>query len=164
MNCNNCGAPLTLVWDKTYFECDYCKSLYFPDENKDYVHSLEKATDVACPVCQHQLVHAVVEETRVLHCPNCKGLLVNTFVFFPTILLIRSRINGPELPPRILDKDELKRELECPLCHKPMDTHPYAGPGNIIIDTCNPCGVNWLDYGELYKIVNAPGRNQINLM
>jgi Zn-finger nucleic acid-binding protein len=37
-----------------------------------------------------------------------------------------------------------------------MDTHPYCGPANIIIDTCERCGVNWLDYGELDRIVRAP--------
>jgi Zn-finger nucleic acid-binding protein len=37
-----------------------------------------------------------------------------------------------------------------------MDTHPYGGPGNVIIDTCENCSVNWLDHGELQRIVRAP--------
>ena len=30
------------------------------------------------------------------------------------------------------------------------------GPGNVIIDTCESCSLNWLDYGELQRIVRAP--------
>jgi Zn-finger nucleic acid-binding protein len=40
-----------------------------------------------------------------------------------------------------------------------MDTHPYGGPGNVIIDDCERCEVNWLDYGELQRIVRAPERH-----
>ena len=34
-------------------------------------------------------------------------------------------------------------------CHKPMDTHPYYGGGNAVIDTCPRCQLVWLDAGEL---------------
>ena len=37
-----------------------------------------------------------------------------------------------------------------------MDTHYYAGPGNIVIDDCASCELNWLDAGELMAIVRAP--------
>jgi Zn-finger nucleic acid-binding protein len=37
-----------------------------------------------------------------------------------------------------------------------MDTHYYAGPGNIVIDDCPSCELNWLDAGELMTIVRAP--------
>ena len=41
-----------------------------------------------------------------------------------------------------------------------MQTHPYYGPGNIVIDTCEHCNTIWLDYGELAAAVNAPGRDR----
>jgi Zn-finger nucleic acid-binding protein len=41
-----------------------------------------------------------------------------------------------------------------------METFEYYGPGNIVIDTCNSCDLIWLDYGELRKVVNAPGRDR----
>jgi Zn-finger nucleic acid-binding protein len=41
-----------------------------------------------------------------------------------------------------------------------MDTFQYNGPGNIVIDTCHPCDLIWLDYGELHKVVNAPGSDR----
>ena len=34
------------------------------------------------------------------------------------------------------------------------------GPGNIVIDTCHHCDLIWLDYGEITKVVNAPGRDR----
>jgi Zn-finger nucleic acid-binding protein len=37
-----------------------------------------------------------------------------------------------------------------------MDTHFYEGPGNIIIDDCSRCFLNWLDQGELMRVVHAP--------
>jgi len=159
MNCKNCGAPLVLVWEKEYFHCEYCNTLHFPEANKDYVKSLEQPSELNCPICQQPLVQALLDQTHVLHCPKCKGLLVDTFSFFATILFIRGRVNGPELPPRPLQKSDLQREVKCPKCHQKMDTHPYAGPGNIVIDSCNECALNWLDYGEFYRIVNAYGRD-----
>ena len=32
----------------------------------------------------------------------------------------------------------------------------YGGPGNVVIDTCERCLVNWLDPGELRRIAIAP--------
>ena len=41
-----------------------------------------------------------------------------------------------------------------------MDTHPYYGPGNVVIDSCARCAVVWLDYHELAMIRDAPGRDR----
>jgi Zn-finger nucleic acid-binding protein len=40
-----------------------------------------------------------------------------------------------------------------------MDTHYYAGGGNVVIDDCSRCELNWLDAGELMSIVRAPGHS-----
>ena len=37
-----------------------------------------------------------------------------------------------------------------------MDAHFYAGPGNVVIDSCEECSLIWLDRGELMHIVHAP--------
>ncbi len=37
-----------------------------------------------------------------------------------------------------------------------MDTHSYAGPGNVIVDSCGTCFLIWLDRGELTRIAHAP--------
>jgi hypothetical protein len=36
-----------------------------------------------------------------------------------------------------------------------METHPYYGPGNIVVDTCSECGYLWLDHGEISRVENA---------
>jgi len=41
-----------------------------------------------------------------------------------------------------------------------METFQYNGPGNIVIDTCHQCDLIWLDFGEITKVVNAPGRDR----
>jgi Zn-finger nucleic acid-binding protein len=37
-----------------------------------------------------------------------------------------------------------------------MEAHFYGGPGNVVIDTCESCSLNWLDHGELARIAQAP--------
>jgi hypothetical protein len=41
-----------------------------------------------------------------------------------------------------------------------MATHPYYGPGNVVIDSCASCELVWLDFGELEQIVKAPGKDR----
>jgi hypothetical protein len=41
-----------------------------------------------------------------------------------------------------------------------MATHPYYGPGNVVIDSCESCDLLWLDFGELKQIVDAPGKDR----
>jgi Zn-finger nucleic acid-binding protein len=41
-----------------------------------------------------------------------------------------------------------------------MHTHPYAGGGNIVIDNCPRCALNWLDVGELEQVARAPERQR----
>jgi Zn-finger nucleic acid-binding protein len=36
-----------------------------------------------------------------------------------------------------------------------MQNHFYGGPGNLVIDTCERCHLNWLDPGELRRIARA---------
>ena len=47
------------------------------------------------------------------------------------------------------------RYLHCPTCGGEFDAHPYGGGGNINVDSCERCGVVWLDGGELGRIVAA---------
>jgi Zn-finger nucleic acid-binding protein len=72
----------------------------------------------------------------------------------------RSRTKEIPIPPPPLDTNEYQRKLNCPRCGKPMEIHPYYGPGNIVIETCASCNLIWLDYGELSRVVNAPGRDR----
>ena len=160
MNCENCGAPLITLPGKDYLFCDHCSSFYFPDKNKDSIRVLGDQTEFNCPVCQKPLVTASIEEGRVLTCPGCRGVLVQQEAFFQIITLLRSTADNPAIEPRRYDDAELNRQLLCPNCKEKMDTHPYLGPGNVVIDTCSRCCLIWLDHGEIEKIVDSPGRDR----
>jgi Zn-finger nucleic acid-binding protein len=82
--------------------------------------------------------------------------LINQFDFLTVIQYIRIHASGIEEPPPPVRMEELKRQVACPKCGQKMDTHPYGGPGNIIIDNCPACMLNWLDYMELYRVTHSP--------
>lgn len=157
MNCPNCGAPLRLDDDKDYLSCDYCKNVVVPERNDDGIRPLGTPSDLSCPVCNVPLTVADVAGVRAQYCENCKGLLMVMDSLFGVAEELRAK-HGPHsmIGPRP-DPKELERRINCPKCHKQMDTHYYEGPGNIIIDDCESCGLDWLDQGELMRIARAPG-------
>ena len=55
------------------------------------------------------------------------------------------------------DERDLERRIRCPGCGGTMMTHYYAGPGNVVIDNCPGCRLNWLDHRELRRIVEGSG-------
>jgi Zn-finger nucleic acid-binding protein len=155
MNCPNCGAAMRLEEDKEYLSCDYCKNIFFPEKNDDGVRVLVEPSPLPCPVCAVPLVHAAIEGWRMLYCTRCRGLLVNMDIFLELIRALHCGSGGSGAIPHPPDPGKLKRHLSCPKCHHLMETHYYAGPGNVIIDDCEACSLNWLDYGELRRIVRA---------
>lgn len=161
MNCENCGAPLKVAPGGNYLFCEYCGSLSFPEEREDRVQVLGEISDQTCPVCKVNLVSAkVARQTPALYCENCRGLMIQQETFGKLVTYLRSSASGPPDPPRALSEAELRRTLYCPNCKKRMDTHPYYGPGNFVIDICSACGLVWLDHGEITAIVKAPGRDR----
>jgi Zn-finger nucleic acid-binding protein len=161
MNCKNCGAPMMLVRDRDYFFCEYCGTFYFPQETEDGIRVLDPLPfPLDCPICKEALYRASIKTYPAMHCKKCRGTLMQQFIFGEVVQYLRSRARGPADVPRKLDQRELSRFVHCPHCHQAMETHPYAGPGNIFIDTCAHCSLIWLDYGEINQIVNAPGRDR----
>jgi Zn-finger nucleic acid-binding protein len=160
LNCENCGAPLKLVPGRDYFFCDHCGSFHFPDANRDGVQVLGEPSTKTCPICHEDLVTGSVDEVRVLTCPKCRGLLVPQYNLYTLVRYLREEFAEVDRPPQPLDKSELTRVIICPSCHQPMDTHPYYGPGNVVIDNCAGCGLVWLDFGELNRILSSAGRDR----
>lgn len=162
MDCSNCGAPMTLVRAQEYFRCDYCGSFHFPAASKDGVRLLGVAPkNIPCPVCGEALHLASLDDRHHgYQCVECRGLLLERSSFGEAVQSRRSWANGQPDAPRPLDRNDLERRVACPFCRRPMNTHPYYGPGNIVIDTCDGCNMVWLDYGELGRVVNAPGRDR----
>jgi Zn-finger nucleic acid-binding protein len=151
---------MKLLEDKEYLVCEYCTYTYVPEPNPDGVRVLEEATPLGCPVCGIQMVKASLNGNRMWSCKKCRGLLLPMALFTNTVFYERRKRSSPpteKLPPVDVPK-ELQRKIVCPQCADPMDTHPYAGPGNVVIDNCPKCRLNWLDYRELQRILLAPER------
>jgi Zn-finger nucleic acid-binding protein len=148
---------MRLEEDKDSFNCDHCKSIYFPEKNEEGVRVLGEPDTLSCPLCAASLVHAALGGCRIVYCTRCRGMLIKMGVFVELIQDLRTRREGVAAT-HAPDPKDLRRRIMCPQCHQPMDTHFYGGPGNVIIDACERCDLNWLDAGELRRIVLAPGR------
>ena len=156
MTCPSCGAPLHLVADEDSFTCEYCRNVYVPEENEDGVRVLDEPSSLVCPVCTVPLVKAALADQAVSHCKQCRGLLISMHIFAGLVEELRSRrAGGPHIQPPP-NRAAFERRLNCPQCHARMDTHPYDGPGNVVIDSCSACYLIWLDSGEILRIVRAP--------
>jgi Zn-finger nucleic acid-binding protein len=101
------------------------------------------------------LVDASFANARIRYCTRCRGMLINMDVFADLVQSLRSGHDGGMIP-RPPDRSELQRRLTCPHCHQAMETHFYAGPGNVILSDCERCSLNWLDHGKLMRIAHAP--------
>jgi len=155
MTCANCGANMRLDREKGLLVCDYCRTEATPPVGEDGVQIVGE-TKFACPVCTGRTVaDGLIEGEPILYCQGCRGMLIPIEKFLPLTEHLRAMRDRPAqyLSPRS-DKDA-DRSLVCPLCRKKMDANPYGGPGNVHVDTCEPCERIWLDGGELRRIVVA---------
>ena len=161
MNCENCGAAMKLVDRRDYFVCEYCNSFWFSDKSPqaaDGVKVLGAPSELSCPLCDMPLIAGSVEKHRVLHCEHCRGILATNDEFAEIVKKRRAKRPGAAHEQQALNPEELERDVRCPACSQPMDTHPYYGPGNAVVDSCPRCFLVWLDHGELGMIEKAPGR------
>ena len=156
LNCPGCGAPMRLEDGRDTLVCDYCGQISVPEANDDGVRILGEASTLACPVCASPLVQAAMARHRILYCTHCRGTLIGMGEFGALIGDLRAEAHGAEEIPRPPAPRELQRHIRCPQCGTTMDTHFYAGPGNVVIDDCSRCALNWLDAGELRTIAHAP--------
>ena len=158
--CENCGAPMRLIRDQGVMICGYCGTQSTPATDEEGVLAMDP-TKYSCPVCAtHPLADASMETCELLYCTNCRGILVEMEKFLPLLTVLREHRywSRSSLSPRDFDPT---RVLHCPLCQQEMDEHPYGGGGNVAVDSCEACGVLWLDRGELSRIVAAPDREAV---
>ncbi|MBV9500979.1 MAG: zf-TFIIB domain-containing protein [Acidobacteriaceae bacterium] len=142
--------------------CEYCKSVHLPEKSKDGVALLRETSNFQCPLCAVPLEHALIGRYRTLYCIRCHGNLISMPVFVSLVEHLRAQQGDAwEIPPPP-DPQRLRRRIHCPQCKQTMDTHYYCGPGNVIIDDCDRCELNWLDNGELMRIVRAPDHSLEN--
>jgi Zn-finger nucleic acid-binding protein len=165
MNCRNCGGAMALFAARGYFFCTYCGSFHFPETaGADGIRVLgDNPEQMGCAVCAEPLASALLDESHpVQYCRKCRGVLIARAGFATVVQKRRAWAVGPPGSPVLLDQSELKRQVSCPKCKAAMATHPYYGPGNVVIDSCGQCELVWLDFGELKQIVAAPGRDRGN--
>jgi len=146
---------MKLKSDMQSLKCEYCLSVYFPEKNDDGVRVLEEQSGQDCPVCAVPMMHAYLGNSLIVYCTKCNGMLIAMGMLEAMIDQLRSSLGAATDPPP-LDKDDLRRKINCPQCHRPMDAHIYGGPGNVVIDSCGTCCILWFDRGELMRIAHSP--------
>ena len=122
-------------------------------------NELELFWEHFCPVCSDaNLQVASINGTQACGCANCQGFLIDSISLGIIINVLRAEYQGTIDKPVMIDTKELEKIMNCPACFDKMYTHPYHGPGNVVVNSCSGCQLNWLDAGELAKIIRAPGR------
>ena len=154
MQCENCGAPMRKPNGADYYICDYCFSVKYPENSKiSFIKTLEVTSDYACPVCGSLLTEGLLYEKKVFFCKQCGGILIKMSDFASVVETMRAFQTKKTVNTHKITEEELNRVIRCPICGSKTDTHPYYGPGHVVIDTCPECFVVWLDSEELTKIV-----------
>lgn len=145
---------MQLKADMVSFRCEYCHSVYFPEQAENGVRVLSgDATGFSCPICNVPLVNAAVGPARMIYCTRCHGMMAPMPAFED--LIDAARIAGATgAAPAPSDPADLHRKLACPRCHRALDAHFYAGPGNVIVNSCEDCCLLWLDRGGLMRIAH----------
>jgi Zn-finger nucleic acid-binding protein len=147
--------------DRGAWDCPYCASEWSPQTNFEGVRVLQPS-GYDCPVCKTtkpahtKLAQASIFDYALLYCEECRGMLIQMADLVPLTGDMRASSGVAAHIGRPPDPRELDRRIDCPRCGRTMDTHPYCGPGNVILDTCEPCEVHWLDHGKLRRIALAP--------
>jgi Zn-finger nucleic acid-binding protein len=135
--------------------CDYCKNVVYTAADDEGVRYMEELVDVLCPVCAVPLWNASLDNVSIRACKRCHGMLIGMDAFGGLVDLVRSEKPKTEIPVAD-DGSDLKRKLQCPVCHHAMETHFYYGGGHVVMEDCERCELNWLDGGELMRIARAP--------
>ena len=121
--------------------------------------SIGKSTDFLCPMCpDSNLSVCELHGTQVCGCGSCAGFLIDGASLSDLVIALRIDYRGKQDKPELLDSHELDQFIACPPCGNRMYTHPYHGPGNVVINSCSDCKLIWLDAGEFGKIIRAPGK------
>jgi Zn-finger nucleic acid-binding protein len=144
------------------FVCEYCKSTFVPEKDVDGLRVVgpcagdggDDSVAPDCPVCQTPLVDATLAAIPITHCAKCSGMLL-AMAAFQELAESYDPPAGADVVQLPADSCDLKRKINCPRCHHPMDAHFYAGPGRVVIDSCEDCELIWLDQGELKRIALA---------
>ncbi len=163
MNCPNCGAPMALLESRPVWQCGHCSTMIRLDSGIPGGIRIDAKTtsDRECPVCRRPLAAATIDDRhRIEACTTCDGLLIPLPLFATTVIAKRQTAETPSIIPDRTSARDLRRAVDCPNCGERMLTDWYYGPGNVVIDRCEECGLVWLDGGELQRVIDAPGADR----
>ena len=137
--------------------CRHCGAEEQPPAAVGVLELLDESSRL-CPACAVPLSNSRLEGHPLLSCTICLGMLIEMNRFVAIIESVRAHVGRSvqTMSPRRQNPED--RALACPACGRPMVAHLYGGPGNVVIDTCERCLVNWLDSAELRRIAVAPDR------
>lgn len=155
MNCGQCGAPIKVVEGQVVFKCDYCGCYNFMDAGLDGVVLIDAPSSYQCPECGKQLYEALVRKVRIHSCPNCHGNLIEQSKMLAVLSQAGYLVRPGGETQVYRDLAELNRTLACPSCRHTMEAYPYGGARDLIIQGCARCGLVWLDFGELSRILRS---------
>ena len=150
--CRSCGAPREYDRGRLTFTCRHCGTEE-PVPVGLQAFDLFDASGWRCPSCQSRPVEGCRRRPphpgvfRAVH-----GALIAMSSFIAVVAVVRF-FEG-QTPRRLASPRQQTpgdRQIECPGCGGPMTSHNYGGPGNIVMDTCERCELNWLDPGELRR-------------
>ncbi|MCD0458567.1 hypothetical protein LOC72_03705 [Roseiconus lacunae] len=162
MQCLDCQQKMRWNPHRNHHRCLSCNKFGFETAVDDPAEPFEVSDGspgVACPRCHVGLQFANLHgKWRVCFCDECRGYVIEKGCLATVIHEKRMTYQGEDAVPTPMNQVELKDRLQCPACLETMETHPYHGPGTVVINSCNGCGVAWLDYWELAAIIRAPGR------
>ncbi len=161
MKCQKCSSEMSLVYGMDHYHCAACNTFEFPTDlqnSSDGIVRSGRKTDFLCPVCpDSNLEIGELRGSEVCFCSNCRGYVIDSLTLGSMISALRAAFQGPDDRPILINRSELGVTIKCPACLERMDTHPYHGPGTVVIDSCMQCKLSWMGYGELAKIIRAPG-------
>ena len=160
--CDHCGARLATVACPSCFGmifigskfCQHCGTKVERSEEND-----PNAAAHACPRCNETLAAIELGSSKVLECPHCSGLWIDTDTF-NEICADREKQaavipeNTQKLPPVTAADFSLDsvRYVPCPTCKQLMNRMNFAHESGVILDICKAHGV-WFDREELRRIV-----------
>lgn len=109
-----------------------------------------------CPRCSTDMREARIEESLLQTCPSCEG------TWYPgeslgtvtdhSLRELRESALKPTLDADKLEKIDLEKPIDCPVCACPMMRYKYTMSCDVVLDECFDHGV-WLDDGELGSLM-----------
>jgi Zn-finger nucleic acid-binding protein len=139
--------------DDGTLKCDACHIAMVPQRDDDGSGISPDTVSEACPVCAIPLMKATLGRLPLSVCTRCDGMLIAMRELHD---LIAASPAGP-LGAQPASPVGVRVRVACPHCGRPMEARSYAGGGSAAIDTCEDCGLNWLDPRELARMAGAPG-------